>query len=112
MLIPWAWMSLNLSASFVECRGVIGPDRLKSGDCDHLMSSCKKPASIAWLTGDLSPDQVSRAFQCSANVMLVSDEMWQVRGECAWLSVLESAIYCSFCVQVWSTVTDFLQLRE
>jgi len=77
----------------------------------HLAASRKNPAPTTWLTGDLFPDQVSLAFQCGATGVLVSDQMWQARGESAWLNALKPAVKCAYRAQVWPTVADISQLR-
>lgn len=78
----------------------------------HLAASGKNPAPSTWLTGDLIPDQVSLAFQCGATAVLVSDEMWQARGQSAWLNALEPAVSFAYRAQLWATVADISQLRE
>jgi len=78
----------------------------------HLTASGKDAAPTTWLTGDLIPDQLTLAFQCGASAVLISDEMWEARGEQSWLNALNPSVKLAYRSQVWANVSDISQLRE
>ncbi len=78
----------------------------------HLTAARKTDAPTVWLKGDFIPDQVSLAYQCGISAVLVSDEMWQHRGEKAWINAQNPPVQLGYRAAVWPTVAEISQLRQ
>ncbi len=65
-----------------------------------------------WLGGDLLPDQVSLAFQCGAQGVLVSETNWLARGERDWVASLQPPVSQLYRAEVWSQVGGIAKLRQ
>jgi len=65
-----------------------------------------------WVGGALIPDQVTLAFQCGADAVVLTNDSWLARGEAAWLATLEPAVSLGYRQSVWSAVGDIRQQRS
>lgn len=65
-----------------------------------------------WVGGDILPDQVSLAFQCGADAVVVSKMNWQSRGEAGWVNSVKPPLTQLYRSEVWSAVTDISSARR
>jgi len=77
----------------------------------QLLASGDKTVQV-WLGGDLLPDQVSLAFQCGIDAVLVSEENWTKRGELAWMAALNPPVKLTYRADTWSQLPSISELRK
>jgi len=77
----------------------------------HVKASNNTPRPI-WLGGDLLPDQVTLAFQCGADAVVVSKANWEKRGETAWYAALNPLVTLGYRQSRCPQVADVSQLRS
>lgn len=62
--------------------------------------------------GKLIPDQLSLAFQCGFDGVVIDDDGWQLYGESAWLEALKPIVDNGYLRNSWRAIDSIWERRQ
>ena len=62
--------------------------------------------------GKLIPDQLSLAFQCGFDGVVIDDDGWQLYGESAWLEALQPIVDNGYLRNNWTAIDSIWERRQ
>ncbi|MFK7893595.1 MAG: DUF934 domain-containing protein [Granulosicoccus sp.] len=64
-----------------------------------------------YATGKLNPDQISLAFQCGFDAIIVSDAQWQRYGEASWEQAIDPIVNKTYLRTHWRQLDPIWESR-
>ncbi len=63
-------------------------------------------------TGTLNPDQLSLAFQCGFDAVIISEAQWESYGEAAWVQAMDPTVNKTYLRTHWKQLDPIWERRS